>query len=1185
MRRNLLKQFMLTLSFFLLGGVGAWADIKTIGSKSTTWIFNSLDVENYEGKAFPSNTSGSNTDLNDEGLIYTGNTGSSLQTVSGTSVTINGSTLDKQVTQVIRLQESYATTWTSAFQSNTRTGETYNSTIARSFAINVSSAGTLYVVVKHTGNIDTGKQDRLYELLFNSSRQYSENNNYKYINTTSNINDNNNSLLEMSLHGDGEGVFWFRAGLQSDVYAIKFVPDVESPIIQSVENSNSVIITPGTCHIDGATLVTYYTAGGTLNNQSKGKIENSSALTLSLSASAIVKAYTIATKNEADTESASSTYEFTYQYATEISDTPTHGANDIIVKKKTLIKFDDITAPTFTSESSFEYDGLYIHGKSGITFSTIGGGEVSFSDGNDANFTATKYLKVSSGIDNMNFTNRTANTNNLAGASAMNADRAGTFYVRMKNTAFDSKLVGRYFYLFFNSALVDSKIVTANNQSQVLSYHADKAGTFYFSCGYAHEIHGVLFVPDESDITIENISNGNIAPKVSNVEVAKATKNSVVTLVISPEAGYQLKEGTLSATYDDLSGLNQNLSISEMTFTMPDFPVTVTAEFEKADLTLTDGSGEHGTLSFKKGEDPVTVAQVGDEVTIVVAPATGYKLQEGTLAANYNDGEAKVAAINDNKFTMPAYPINVAATFEAISYNINYDLAGGTVESANPTSYTVETESFTLNNPTKAGCTFAGWKLNGEGDPLTTVTIAQGTTGNLSYTATWTTDTYSITLPASENGNSVTANKTTGIESGETITLTITTGDDYVLTSIYADRVEFGVDGDDNSKRTFTMPDMNVEIKAVFTKKTAENSDKLATVDADIVSDGHATITNVEPESMTNTTTISISGEVNGTSVTAIADGAFESLSGSQVQSVDLSSTSVSLTGDRSSNAVLKDIPATALIYLPNSSSGVTGNNVVIKTGTDTYSCTNFVMEGSSNASYSVPQPFTAAATSLNRTFTDGQTCTLCLPYDVPAENIPGRIYTFTSITGNQVTMTEDTDGLNANVPYIFIPNGTDNISQSGGGITVQISNQNASHNDFTFTGIYEHHAFTTEEIAKGVYGFAGNAAVGTTPGHFAKATTGAYIEGMRAYLKYTGDSSDPGIEGPAGARGLGESEALPDVLYVTLINGDGSTTSIGKLELIEIDDNTPRYNLSGQRVGKDYKGIVIINGKKIYVK
>jgi hypothetical protein len=37
-------------------------------------------------------------------------------------------------------------------------------------------------------------------------------------------------------------------------------------------------------------------------------------------------------------------------------------------------------------------------------------------------------------------------------------------------------------------------------------------------------------------------------------------------------------------------------------------------------------------------------------------------------------------------------------------------------------------------------------------------------------------------------------------------------------------------------------------------------------------------------------------------------------------------------------------------------------------------------------------------------------------------------------------------------------------------------------------------------------------------------------------------------------------------------------------MELME-DGETPRYNLSGQRVGKSHKGIVIENSKKMVIK
>ena len=70
-------------------------------------------------------------------------------------------------------------------------------------------------------------------------------------------------------------------------------------------------------------------------------------------------------------------------------------------------------------------------------------------------------------------------------------------------------------------------------------------------------------------------------------------------------------------------------------------------------------------------------------------------------------------------------------------YAITYDLAGGAVETENPTTYTVESADITLNNPTRDGYTFTGWTYEGQTAPTLNVTIAQGATGNRSYTANW----------------------------------------------------------------------------------------------------------------------------------------------------------------------------------------------------------------------------------------------------------------------------------------------------------------------------------------------------------------------------------------------------------------------------------------------------------------
>ena len=106
--------------------------------------------------------------------------------------------------------------------------------------------------------------------------------------------------------------------------------------------------------------------------------------------------------------------------------------------------------------------------------------------------------------------------------------------------------------------------------------------------------------------------------------------------------------------------------------------------------------------------------------------------------------------------TMPAGDMTITAQWTVNQYTITYDLDGGTAE-GNPDTYTVETDAFTLKNPTRPGYTFTGWSgtdLTGE-DNLT-VTIPAGSTGDRSYTAHWSLNTYSITYDL--NGGTVSGN-------------------------------------------------------------------------------------------------------------------------------------------------------------------------------------------------------------------------------------------------------------------------------------------------------------------------------------------------------------------------------------------------------------------------------------------
>ena len=96
-------------------------------------------------------------------------------------------------------------------------------------------------------------------------------------------------------------------------------------------------------------------------------------------------------------------------------------------------------------------------------------------------------------------------------------------------------------------------------------------------------------------------------------------------------------------------------------------------------------------------------------------------------------------------------------------YTISYQLNQGTV-SGNPSEYFKTTPTFTLENPTRPGYTFVGWSGTGIAGMSKTVTIAQGSVGDRTYTANWEANTNSIIFHANGGSGSM-ANQ--GMRTGE----------------------------------------------------------------------------------------------------------------------------------------------------------------------------------------------------------------------------------------------------------------------------------------------------------------------------------------------------------------------------------------------------------------------------------
>ena len=159
-------------------------------------------------------------------------------------------------------------------------------------------------------------------------------------------------------------------------------------------------------------------------------------------------------------------------------------------------------------------------------------------------------------------------------------------------------------------------------------------------------------------------------------------------------------------------------------------------------------------------------ATAGETVTLTITPDIGY---EATLV-KYDNIDAN--RVDDTHFTfvMPNDDVYITVSCTPINYTITYNLDGGTVGSPNPAKYTVDTEAFTLNNPTKTGYTFAGWTGTDLTEPASSITIEKGSTGNRTYTANWTLNTYTVSFD--KNADDAT---------GEMADITLTYGEEKAL--------------------------------------------------------------------------------------------------------------------------------------------------------------------------------------------------------------------------------------------------------------------------------------------------------------------------------------------------------------------------------------------------------------------
>jgi uncharacterized repeat protein (TIGR02543 family) len=116
---------------------------------------------------------------------------------------------------------------------------------------------------------------------------------------------------------------------------------------------------------------------------------------------------------------------------------------------------------------------------------------------------------------------------------------------------------------------------------------------------------------------------------------------------------------------------------------------------------------------------------------------TTYTIEDGVILLNpTKSGYNFIEWQEGNTITEGSTEVKTfTATWSIITYSVSYNLNGGSNNGDNPTEYTVE-DSKSINNPSKQGYTFAGWKQGN--------TISKGSTGDKTFTANWNANQYNI---------------------------------------------------------------------------------------------------------------------------------------------------------------------------------------------------------------------------------------------------------------------------------------------------------------------------------------------------------------------------------------------------------------------------------------------------------
>ncbi|MCR4994715.1 MAG: InlB B-repeat-containing protein [Bacteroidales bacterium] len=286
--------------------------------------------------------------------------------------------------------------------------------------------------------------------------------------------------------------------------------------------------------------------------------------------------------------------------------------------------------------------------------------------------------------------------------------------------------------------------------------YADKASVKNLTA----ELNGIVDLYAQWQVITYTISYDLAGGSVATANPTEFTVETETFTLVNPTRTGYIFDGW---TGYDLSEANKTVTIAKGSIDNRSYVANWTPITYQIAFHANNGTGTMANQVF--------TYDVAQALTQNIFTRTGYTYEGWNTKADgsgtpYTDKQELLNLTAENGTVIDVY-----AQWQIIPYTVTYDLAGGSVATANPTEYNVETATFTLTNPTREGYDFGGWEGTGITGTTTTVTIATGSYGNRTYTATWTPIVYDITYNLAD-GSVATANPTSYTIETETFTLT-----------------------------------------------------------------------------------------------------------------------------------------------------------------------------------------------------------------------------------------------------------------------------------------------------------------------------------------------------------------------------------------------------------------------------